>query len=290
VTPQAIRSPAAQWMLGAHVALILFATLAMVTILAGEFPTWMQGPYTARVYALGWQYTGQAYVVLGLLATVLHAAPRFGWARTIAFVGATGGIALASELAGTNIGLPFGAYEYTQMLGYRILGDVPYAIPLSWTYMLYCCVAMAGRFPSLASRPWRWAMVAGAMLTAWDVGLEVHMTSIAPPHWVWLHDAMPAWLPAWLTRGVFYGMPLINWVGWFVTATVIARVALAIVPPREWIASVSPTAFPFVLFAVNGLMPVATIARHGLWLGAVAGTVAMAVPVVLAWRAGRRGG
>jgi uncharacterized membrane protein len=271
-------------LLTAHVTLIGFATLAMVTILAGEFPTWMQGPYTPIVYEYSWRYTGQIYVILGVFAAMAYSAPRFGWPRTFAAFGAASVIALSSELLGTNIGLPFGPYHYTEMLGYRVGGDVPYVIPLSWSYMLFCCLGMCGRVLR-SDRPWVWSLTAGAMLTAWDVPLEVHMTNISPAHWVWNLAASPEWLPSFLTRPVFYGMPLLNWVGWLLTATIIARVMLAIIPAPQWRALVSPGSFALVLYAANGIMPIATVARHGLVVAAVAGTVAMGTVLLLAIRA-----
>jgi putative membrane protein len=281
------RDTVARVLLATHVALIAFATAAMVTILAGEFPVWMQGRYTPLVFDLGWRYTGQAYVVLGALAALAHAGPRFGWGRAMAVFVLASGVALSSELAGTNIGIPFGPYHYTEMLGFRVAGDVPYAIPLSWSYMLYCGLAMCARLlpvPAAEAGRWGWAAVSGLLLVAWDVPLEVHMTNVPPPHWVWDLHAMPAWVPAWLGRGVFYGMPLTNWVGWFVTATVIARLMLVLIPAARWQAHLGAAAFPLVLYAVNGLMPIATTARHGLWGAAILGTIAMGVPLALAAR------
>jgi putative membrane protein len=276
-------------LLTAHVALIGFATLAMVTILAGEFPTWMQGPYTPIVYEYSWKYTGQVYVVLGLVAALTYAAPRFGWARSLACFGAAAAIALTSELLGTNTGLPFGPYHYTEMLGYRIGGDVPYAIPLSWSYMLFCCLAMCARIFRTEHR-WRWALGAALMLTAWDVPLEVHMTNVRPAHWVWNLAASPGWLPSFLTAPLFYGMPLMNWVGWMLTAAIIARVMLAIVPPPMW-RTLGVGSFPLVLYAANGVMPIATVARHGFLLAAAAGLLAMGTALALAIRApGARAG
>jgi putative membrane protein len=274
-------SRAATGLLAAHVSLILFATLAMVTILAGEFPVWMQGPYTPIVYEYSWRYTGQVYVLLGLAAALTHAAPRFGTRRTFAVFAAAAGIALVSELLGTNTALPFGPYRYTEMLGYRVNGDVPYVIPLSWSYMLYACLGMCGRVFG-HDRPWRWALAAGLMLTAWDVPLEVHMTNVSPAHWTWMPEMAPDWLPTWLVTGVFYGMPILNWIGWFATATVIARVMLAVVPPGEWRALVALTSFPLILYAANGVMPIATLARHGLWGAAAAGAVTMGGVLLLA--------
>ena len=278
-------APTARVLLAAHATLIAFATIAMVTILAGEFPSWMQASYTPRVYELGWRYTGQAYVVIGAAAALVHAGPRFGWGRAVAAFGLASAVALASELAGTNVGLPFGPYHYTEMLGYRVAGDVPYAIPLSWSYMLYACVAIGTRLVTVnnsSAGRWRLAFTGGALLVAWDVALEVHMTNVAPPHWAWDLHAMPTWVPAWLGSGVYYGMPLTNWIGWFVTGTIIAWLLVLLVPPTRWKSAVGASAFPLVLYAVNGVMPIATTARHGLWGAAVAGLLAMGIPLLLA--------
>jgi uncharacterized membrane protein len=279
-------------LLAGHVALILFSTAAMVTILAGEFPVWMQGPYTARVYELGWRYSGQVYILLGALAALVHSAPRFGWGRAFALFVAASGVALLSELGGTNVGLPFGPYHYTPMLGYMIAGDVPYAIPISWYYMLYCALAFCARIMAAddsSGGRWRWALVAGLFLTAWDVPMEVQMTSIQPAHWVWDLHRMPEWVPEWLGGPLFYGMPLTNWLGWFVTGVVVSRLMLAIVPPTRWRATVAAVAFPLVLYAANGVMPIATTARHGYWWAVVLGVLAMGIPLLLARRGGRRG-
>ena len=276
---------AASGLLAGHIALIAFATLAMVTILAGEFPVWIQGPYTQTVNNLGWRYSGQVYIVLGALAALLHSAPRFGWRRAGAVFLVASGVALMSELGGTNLGLPFGPYHYTTMLGYRIAGDVPYAIPISWYYMLYGSIAICARImtagDSSATR-WRWALVAGAFLTAWDVPMEVQMTNVQPAHWVWDLQQLPGWVPDWLGGPLFYGMPLSNWIGWYVTGVLISRLMLAIVPPSKWAATVAPFALPLVLYATNGIMPIAVTLRHGHWLAAVGGVVAMGLPLFLA--------
>ena len=282
---------AASGLLVGHIALIAFATLAMVTILAGAFPVWMQGPYTQTVYNLGWRYSGQVYIVLGALAALLHSAPRFGWRRASAVFLVASGVALMSELGGTNLGLPFGPYHYTTMLGYRIAGDVPYAIPISWYYMLYGSIAICARImtagDSSATR-WRWALVAGAFLTAWDVPMEVQMTNVQPAHWVWDLQQLPGWVPDWLGGPLFYGMPLSNWIGWYVTGVLISRLMLAIVPPSKWATTVAPFALPLVLYATNGIMPIAVTLRHGYWLAAVGGVVTMGLPLCLGIQARRR--
>jgi uncharacterized membrane protein len=281
----------ARGMLAGHIALIVFATAAMVTILAGEFPVWMQGPYTAKVYEFGWQWSGQVYILLGTAAALMHSAPRFGWGKAILLFVVASGVALLSELGGTNVGLPFGPYHYTPMLGYMIAGDVPYAIPISWYYMLYCCLAFCSRLmraEDTGATKWRWSFVSGAFLTAWDVPMEVQMTNVQPAHWVWDLDKVPAWVPEWLGGPLFYGMPLSNWIGWYVTGVVVSRIMLAIVPPSRWKITLAGVAFPLVLYATNAIMPIGTVARHGYWWAVIGGVVCMGLPLFLVWRAERR--
>ncbi len=281
---------AANGLLGGHLALILFSTAAMVTILAGDFPSYMQGPYTQQVYQLGWKYSGQVYILLGTFAALLHSAPRFGTGRAIALAVMSSGVALASELGGTNLGLPFGPYHYTEMLGYRIMGDVPYPIPISWYYMLYGSLAICARLMTADdsnATKWRWALAGGAFLTAWDVAMEVQMTNVLPVHWAWDLVKYGDWVPAFIKTPFFYGMPLSNWIGWYVTGVLIARLMLWLVPPSLWQKSVAPYAFPLVIYATNGIMPIAVTARHGYWWASIGGLLAMGIPLWLAMRAKR---
>ena len=259
----------------AHTAVIAFSTVALVTILAGPPPDWLLTEPNATIYRLGWRYSGPSYVVLGALAAFAHAVGALGWRRALGILAAGSLLSLSSELLGTSTGLPFGDYEYTGILGYRILGLVPFPIPLSWFLMLYGCLAICGRLlPARADSAtrWRWALVSGAILTAWDVSMDPAM-SAATSHWIWNQE------------GFFYGMPLINWFGWYVTGVLVSRAMLAVASPEAFARNVSPAWFPVALYAVNGIMPVAMTARAGMWWAAGLGAIAMAVPVWLAVRA-----
>lgn len=262
-------------LLVAHVALILFSTVALTTFLAGPPPEWLQTETNQRILRLGWTYSGPTYVVLAALAALAHAAARSSWIRASLLLVAGTLISLGAELLGTSTGLPFGPYSYTSLLGWRVAGLVPFPIPLSWFYMLYASLAMLGRLLPARDDGWskvRWAALAGLVLTAWDVAMDPAM-SFATPHWIW-H-----------TRGFFYGMPLLNWFGWWLTGSVVARAMLAIMPPGAFASRVSPSRFPLILYAVNGVFPIAICLRHGLWWAAGLGTLAMAIPLILAMRA-----
>jgi hypothetical protein len=63
---------------------------------------------------------------------------------------------------------------------------------------------------------------------------------------------------------------------------------LAIVPPSTWRMTTAAFTFPLVLYATNGIMPIATVARHGYWWAVILGVIAMGLPLWLSVRAGRK--
>ncbi|MGQ0538188.1 MAG: carotenoid biosynthesis protein, partial [Gemmatimonadaceae bacterium] len=263
--------------LAGHALLIAFSTAAMLTVLNTPQGSWLQSEPGATVMRIAWRYSGQSYVVLGALAGVLHAAWAFGWRRALGLSGCAAALALGAELVGTSTGFPFGPYEYTELLGYRVLGLVPYAIPISWFYMIYSGLVMGTRF--LPARDdsrtkWIWAAAAACMLTAWDVAMDPAM--VATGHWVWREP------------GAFYGMPLSNWIGWLAVGALIARAMITVVPPSEFAARTSGARLPVALYALNGVMPVAICMRDGLWGAAALGSAAMAAPILLALSADAR--
>jgi len=277
----------------AHAAIIAFSTVAMVTILAGPGGPWLAEEPAATVMRVSYRLAGPSYVVLGTLACIAFLAGRVGWRSTVSMAALATAISLGSELLGTGTGIPFGEYAYSGLLGYRVLGRVPFPIPLSWFYMLVGALCIVARFrPAMDSSRtrWTWAFLAALLLVAWDISMDPAM--VATGHWLWgagnmfRNAGLPGWLVAFFTKDVFYGMPLSNWFGWLLTATVVARVMLAVVPPSAFRSEVATGRLPVVLYLVNGVMPVALCIREGFWWAAGAGAVGMAVPALLAMTRG----
>lgn len=274
-----------------HVALIGFSTLAMVTILATPPGPWLQAEPNATIMRLAFKYSGPMYVVLGALAAFAFLTKRVGWRDASALAVVASAVSLGAELAGTSTGLPFGEYHYSTMLGYRILGLVPFPIPISWFYMLVGCLVIVARVRPAsddAATRWRWAMWAGLVLLAWDISMDPAM--VRTGHWIWGQGTFfreagwPDWLVSFFTEDRFYGMPLSNWSGWWITGTVVARLMLWIVPPTRVASALAGSSLPIALYMVNGVMPVALCLRDEMWWAAILGSVAMAVPATLALR------
>jgi putative membrane protein len=154
-----------------------------------------------------------ATVVTGFLLSVGHAWLSRGPRAAALLVAVTTGGGFAVEALGRATGFPFGDYDYTGSLGPRLLG-VPLVIPLAWTWMAWPAWVAAAR---LTARPWLRVAAAGLGLAAWDLFLDPQM--VAEGHWHW--DDPGAALP-----GV-PGIPLTNYLGWLVVASVLAAALTA---------------------------------------------------------------
>jgi uncharacterized membrane protein len=274
-----------------HACLSAFSAFAFATFLAPPMPAWLNTPLNLKVYSIGIHFGGQVTVVLGALAGLLFLASCIGLNRASLVFAVSFTLSLSSELMGTGTGLPFGAYGYSELLGYKIGGLVPFNIPTSWFYMLVASLAICGRLlPATddSKSRWWWALVAGIVLTAWDVSMDPAM--VKTNHWMWFVPDLSSEsaLSRFIGTPFFFGMPLTNWLGWLLTGILVARAMLALVPPSVWAAKVSPSKLPFVLYGVNGLLPIAICLRQDMVLAGVLGTIAMAIPLVAALRAGQR--
>ena len=160
------------------------------------------------------------------------------------------GLSLASELIGTGTGYPFGNYEYTSGLGYKILGRVPFSIPLSWFYMGLASLLLGG---TLARWHPVWSVALGAyFLTVWDLVLDPAMAhpSLALNFWIW-HQSGP-----------YFGMPVQNFLGWTATGALFMGLSRWL-----WGAAVPPVAprFPLAVYALNMVFAMVLSAAGGVW-------------------------
>lgn len=124
-------------------------------------------------------------------------------------------VGFLAEFIGTSTGIPFGSYEYTELMGPKIFDRVPFVIPPSWFAVGLPCYLIASRYFSpigsgRISRVCR--LIAGAwLLTTWDFVLDPAMSYLLP-YWTWDGE------------GFFYNSPFVNFVGWFVTGLVIMSI------------------------------------------------------------------
>jgi uncharacterized membrane protein len=167
----------------------------------------------ALVTSLGGNVSPLVTIVLTIVAftfALLHGSEHMGWRRTLLLVASTFFVSLLFESIGVATGLIYGPYHYTPRLGPQFLGLVPYLIPLAWFMMIYPSWVIAdGVIPSgLKPIPRGLAVAAlGALaMTAWDVAMDPMMVKAG--HWIWE------------VQGAYFGVPLQNYWGWWLTSFV----------------------------------------------------------------------
>lgn len=142
-------------------------------------------------------------VVTGMWATTTaNAVRRWGALRAGTASASTAVATAAVERIGTRTGLPFGRYAYTDALRPQI-AHVPVIVPLAWFGMGLPAREAAHSALGARSSPTTRITLGAVAMTAWDLFLDPQM--VGEGYW------------AWARRGVYRGIPLSNFAGWFVT-------------------------------------------------------------------------
>jgi len=152
-----------------------------------------------------------AFPVLAYLSTALLALGVLGYALERYGARAWGVFALAFsfgllvEWLGHTTGFPFGSYRYTAP-GPSLLG-VPLLVPLGWFAFTLVALAVSPARLKLWTAP--------LALVAWDLGLDPLMVSKG----FWAFES-----------GVYYGVPLSNFLGWYVSGLALVALLLRLEP------------------------------------------------------------
>jgi uncharacterized membrane protein len=205
-------------------------------------------PLLPKIYGNSYQFFGQLQILLSLLVCLtllrrlsfkVYAPALFGSML----------VSLGFELAGTTTGFPFGPYVYTNLLGLKLFDHVPFLIPTSWFVMCLCSYAIVIKLFQSSSAFTKIALSA-LVMTSWDFTLDPAM-SFLTPYWVWG------------TPGFFYGMPLLNLFGWYVTSAIIALI-FHLLKTDRWLAGLSSKRF-IHLYIANLSLPIGLIVLSRLW-------------------------
>ena len=168
----------------------------------------------AALYLFFWLGGVGAYVFLdGPPAHVTWTAPLFLFlAGTLVLLGSRdrgrllmcGTLGFCAELAGVWTGYPFGAYQYTSQLAPSLL-DVPLVMVAAWLILLAYVRDML--------RPLQLSRVVEVVIaSAWMTAIDLVIDPLAAGplnYWQWDHD------------GWYYGIPMTNFVGWYVISLVV---------------------------------------------------------------------
>jgi putative membrane protein len=191
-----------------------------------------------------------ALISTGLLAfgLLIHAVLHYRTRAVLAFIAAVS-LGWLVERIGESTGMPFGAYAY-QVENVLLFG-VPWLVPLGWFAFTYVGIHL------FAGGRGKRALGAAVALVALDLSLDPLMVAQG----VWAFE-----------QGVYAGVPLSNFAGWFVSGLVIALAMQVILGPAT--VPVEAAAARTV-FAVQAFLFGLGLALFGLPVAASVGTTAM---------------
>ena len=147
-------------------------------------------------------YVSTVLLAIGVLGAVRAFIGKKAWLLIIVTIG----FGIAIELLGTGTGIPFGNYTYGAP-GPSILG-VPILVIVGWWSFTILAIAAA------PDRGIRW--LAPLFLVAWDLGLDPLMVDQG----FWQFDPV----------GRYFGIPISNFVGWYVAGVILVSILLRIEP------------------------------------------------------------
>ena len=155
------------------------------------------------------------YVFGFLAAFLVTGAADIGWRRTLFFGAWVAPVAWLAEFSSTRTGIPFGLYHYTGTTrGQELfLADVPFMDCLSFTFLAYAafCLARAALHRTSPPGPVV-ALVAGILMMMLDVVIDP--VAVRGDRWFLGH------IFYYPEGGVYFGVPVSNFVGWMIVGTV----------------------------------------------------------------------
>ena len=154
------------------------------------------------------------YVFAFLASYLIVGARDLGWRRTLLFGAWVWPVAWVAEFSSTRTGVPFGFYTYT---GYTrgqelFIGDVPLMDPLSFTFLAYAAFCVARAVAGRQGSPVVVTVLGGLLMMLLDVVIDP--VAVRGDRWFLGH------LFAYPNGGLYFGVPLANFVGWMVVGTV----------------------------------------------------------------------
>lgn len=174
-------------------------------------------------------------VLCALLFALVDGSRTLGLRGILSFAAVCVVIGNLVENLGVSRGIPFGHYYFTGVMGPKVF-HVPILLGLAYIGMAYVSWMLACAI--LARQSWSHvvtiSLLASFIMTAWDLAQD--------PVW---STMLGAWV--WRDGGRWFGVPVTNYVGWYLNVLVI-YLAFAALTQRRTVATDESFAWPSIAF------------------------------------------
>jgi putative membrane protein len=141
------------------------------------------------------------FIVVMALPSYYHIIRWLGLQRGAILLTILSALPILVEAVAVSTGLPYGRFHYSKALGQMVLGLVPWSVAFAYLPILLGSVALANRL--VGGNYLKFTLVSGFLTMAVDLVLDP--AAVAQGLWIWANP------------GPYYGIPLINFGGWFLT-------------------------------------------------------------------------
>jgi putative membrane protein len=154
------------------------------------------------------------YVFGFLIGFLALGARDLGWRRTLAFGAWVWPVAWIAEFSSTRTGVPFGFYTYTgKTRGQELfIADVPFMDALSFTFLAYAAFCLARAVVGPRASGGAVTLLGGTLMMLLDVVIDP--LAVRGDRWFLGH------IFDYPSGGVYFGVPLANFAGWFIVGAV----------------------------------------------------------------------
>ncbi len=199
------------------------------------------------------------HVLPPIVFALIHGGMFYRHRGILVFVALCAVVGNLFENLGVRTGFPFGHYYFTNLMGPKLF-VVPIFLGLAYVGMAYlswmlACVIAGDKQGSLAGkRVVAVPLLAAVIMVAWDLAMD--------PIW---GTVLHAWI--WLDGGAYFGVPLSNFAGWYLTIYVIYQSFALYVRRHEISTKPLPSRYwhlPVIFYAVSAAGNlILAIPQHG---------------------------
>ncbi|HKW67938.1 MAG TPA: carotenoid biosynthesis protein [Terriglobales bacterium] len=204
------------------------------------------------------------HVIPPALFSVIHGARIYGSRAILIFATLCLGVGTLFESVSLRTGFPFGYYRFTGLMGPKLF-DLPILLALAYVGMGYLSWVLAVVILNCQNGPLSGRKIvllplaASFVMTVWDLSMDA----------VWA-DMDHAWV--WRGGGSYYGVPISNFLGWFLTAYIFYQLFALYLRSRVTIQSPTTHWRLATLFyaasAAGNLLVVAPLSLGGVFVDA----------------------
>ncbi len=143
-----------------------------------------------------------------------------GWRKGLALIAALSAYALVLETLAILTGIPYSEFYYNELIGTKIFGTTPFTVPFAWLPLFIGSLYLASELKIKNKKLGLGSIIVLSTILVVITDLVLDPGAVALQFWVWKDP------------GIFYGVPLMNFIGWVLTGFLASLIAVGLLGSR----------------------------------------------------------